>query len=92
MVHRCFWDCLNIKKGEDWDWAIEIFLGSIWHDCKGDFEKFVKELIKTWLEEWLHMIYRWERVNSESFLTKDDPFHFFDEEKPVRTWVQILTE
>ena len=43
---------------------------------------FVKELFKVWLEEWLHMIYRWERA---------DNYAFMDEEKIVRTWVELLS-
>jgi hypothetical protein len=72
------------STGFVWDWAIEIFLGTIWEESKGDFDTFVKELIKTWLEEWLHMVYRWERIEEE--------FSFSDEEKPVKAWVQMLTE
>ena len=83
----------DIIKGDDWDWAIEIFLGSIWHYCKGDFQRFVKEFIRTWLEEYLHMVYRWERVNSKNFCEKaNNPFYFWDEEKHVRTWVKILLQ
>jgi hypothetical protein len=81
----------DIKKGDDWDWAIEIFLGSIWHYTQ-DFQTFTKEFFRTWLEEWLHMVYRWERVNSRSFCEKDDQFHFMDEEKPVRAWVKMLID
>jgi hypothetical protein len=82
----------SVRKGEGWDWAIEIFLGSIWHSSNGDFDRFVQGLFETWLEEFLHMIYRWERVNSDSFLTKEDEFSFVDEEKPVKEWVRLLTE
>ena len=70
-----------------WDWCIEIFLGTIWQEAEGNFERFADLLFKTWLEEWLHMIYRWERVHS---LNKED-FEFRDEEKPVRAWVKVLT-
>jgi hypothetical protein len=80
----------DFKKAEGWDWAIEIFLGTIWEYCRGDFEAFIKELVETWLEEFLHVLYRWERVESSKFLEKDDPFHFPDEEEPVRTWVEKL--
>ena len=75
-----------------WDWCIEVFIGTIWEHSKGDFDRFVKELFRVWLEEWLHMIYRWERVNHKRFCEEGDPFHFDDEEKPVRKWVQTLTE
>jgi len=81
----------DAKQGREWDWRIEIFLGTIWEDCKGDFDTFTRELFKVWLHEFLHIIYRWERVNSEAFLTKNDEYAFIDEEKPVETWVQMLT-
>jgi len=64
-----------------WDWKIEIFLGTIWTRVKGNFKEFVKELFRVWLEEWLHMIFRWER-----FKLVDN-----SEEKPVRKWVELLT-
>jgi len=71
-------------EGNGWNWAIEIFLGSIWEDSKGDFDTFVKELNRTWFEEWLHMVYRWERT--------EEGCSFSDEEKPVKAWVQTLTD
>ena len=82
----------DVKRGDRWDWVIEMFLGSIWEHSKGNFEAFVRELFRTWLEEWLHMIYRWERVKDERFLEKDDPFNFQDEEEPVRKWISLLSE
>jgi len=81
----------DVKKDDERDWAIELFLGSIWEYSKGNFNLFVKNLFKVWLEEWLHMVYRWERVESKRFCEANDEFHFLDEEKPVRKWVHILT-
>jgi len=90
---RGLWGTVSdFNRGDRWDWAIEIFLGSIWEHSKGDLKAFIKELFRTWLEEWLHMIYRWERVEDRHFLEKDDPFNFWNEEKPVRKWVSLLTE
>jgi hypothetical protein len=67
-------------KGNSWDWCIEIFLGSIWHYSKGDFNKFVEEFINTWLEEFLHMIYRWEGIKTS------------DEEETVKKWINLLNK
>lgn len=79
-----------MKKGKEWDWAIELFLGSIWEYSKGDLGLFMKNLFSVWLEEWLHMIYRFERVMCGRFCEESDPFHFWDEEKPVRRWINML--
>lgn len=72
----------DIKKRGKWDWVIEIFLGTVWEYSKGDFKVFVEELFKVWLEEYLHMVYRFE---------KEPTTHLWDEEKVVKTWVQMLT-
>jgi hypothetical protein len=68
-------------KGNSWDWCIEIFLGSIWHYSKGDFNKFVEEFINTWLEEFLHMIYRWENQRIPR-----------NEEEIVKDWLILLRQ
>jgi hypothetical protein len=75
----------DMKRGRDWDWCIEVFLGSIWHACQGDFDSFIHELNRTWLEEFLHMVFRWERVEQGWGLV-------LDEERPVRAWVKLLLE
>ena len=81
-----------VFKGNKWEWAIEIFLGSIWHGCGEDFEAMVKKLSETWLHEFLHMIYRWEKGNAPQFfkalllkggLSEED-------EIIINKWLQLL--
>lgn len=64
-----------------WDWCIEIFLGSIWERAK-NFDKFVEQLSKIWLHEYLHMIIDWERVYSNEKVN--------DSEKAVKTVEGLL--
>jgi len=64
-----------------WDWCIEIFLGTIWDETQ-DFEKFVKELSRVWLHEYLHMVLNWERVHSHE--------EFDDGEETVRVLESVL--
>jgi hypothetical protein len=65
----------------------EAFVGSIWVYCKGDFDGFVQMLYEVWLEEFLHMVYRWERFSSQDFQLNPA---LIDEEKPVKEWVRLL--
>ncbi|MCR6691556.1 MAG: hypothetical protein MRT15_04130 [archaeon YNP-LCB-003-016] len=83
----------EVRKRNGWDWCIEIFLGTIWYACNGDFNKFIRELIATWLEEYLHMIYRWEKGKiSREKAPLSDRFYSGSlyEEKIVGLWVRKL--
>jgi hypothetical protein len=79
----------DVFRDGEWDWCIEVFVGSIWVYCKGDFDSFVQMLYEVWLEEFLHMVYRWEWFSSQDFQLNPA---LIDEEKPVREWVRLLTE
>jgi len=76
----------EVKKRNGWDWCIEIFLGTIWYAVDGNFRKFVEELCRTWLEEYLHMIYNWEKKTQPKKL-QTGPLH---EERIVGLWVKKL--
>jgi hypothetical protein len=76
----------EVRKRNGWDWCIEIFLGTIWYAVDGNFRKFVEELCRTWLEEYLHMIYNWEK-NTQPKKLQTGPLH---EEKIVGLWVKKL--
>jgi hypothetical protein len=82
----------EVKRSRDWDWGIEIFLGTIWEECKGDFNKFVKELFKVWLHEFLHLILRWEKAKEKNFPTEIHYFASKDEEELVEAWTNKLVE
>lgn len=81
----------DVGVAHDWDWAIVVFLGAVWQHSEGDFEKFVETLNKVWLEEFLHMVYRWERCMYLWQHGSEGPFNFWDEERPVKAWMQLLT-
>ena len=85
----------EVKLNDKCDWAIELFLGTIWKKCNGKFGKFVKELSKSWLHEYLHMVYRWERGKlSMEKAPLLDRFYAGSlyEERIVKRWVRLLTK
>lgn len=65
----------------EWDWCIEILLGTIWCLTQ-DFDKFIRELSRVWLHEYLHMIINWEKVYGGE--------EYEDDEKAVKSLEELM--
>jgi len=63
--------CWKTPFGWTWDVAISLLLGAIWEHAGGDFERFVRMLVRVWLHEYLHLLVGWERARTRTFRWKE---------------------